>query len=85
MEGTVPYGYQLDPKKSLVANGEEAVIVRKMYAFGKEGASAICGKLNAAGCRNRNGRKWGRRVVLYLLKNPVYIGKIRWGDVEHEG
>lgn len=69
-------------------NEEEALIVRKMftmYALGKEGASAICQKLNEAGHRNRNGRKWGRRVVLYVLKNPVYVGKIRWREVIHEG
>lgn len=66
--GNVPYGYQLDPeKKGLVVHEEEALIVRKMfkmYALGKEGASAICNQLNEAGHRNRNGRKWGRRVVL---------------------
>ena len=86
--GNVPYGYQLNPEKGLVLNEEEALIVRKMfkmYALGKEGASAICNELNEAGHRNRNGRKWGRRVVLYMLKNPVYVGKIRWREVLYEG
>ena len=34
--GNVPYGYTLDPKKGLIINVEEALIVRKMfqiYAF----------------------------------------------------
>jgi len=86
--GYVPYGYQLDPEKGLVVHEEEALIVRKMfkmYALGKEGTSAICKQLNGAGHRNRNGRKWGRRVVLYMLRNPVYIGKIRWLEILHEG
>jgi len=86
--GNVPYGYQLDPEEGLVISEEEALIVRKMfkmYAFGREGASAICKQLNGAGCRNRNGKKWGRRAVLYMLKNPVYVGKIRWREVEYEG
>ncbi len=86
--GNVPYGYRLDDNKRLVIHEDEALLVRKMftmYALGKEGASAICTKLNDAGLRNRNGRKWGRRVVLYVLKNPVYVGKIRWREVLYEG
>ncbi len=86
--GSVPYGYHLDPEQGLVINEEEALILRKMfkmYALGKEGASAICRKLNDAGHRNRNGRKWGQRVALYMLKNPVYLGKIRWREVLYEG
>jgi site-specific DNA recombinase len=57
----------------------------KMYALGREGASAICKQLNDAGHRTRNGHKWGRRMVLYMLKNPVYVGKIRWREVLYEG
>lgn len=86
--GVVPYGYQLDPERGLVINEEEALIVRKMfrmYAIGKEGSSAICKQLNEAGHRNRNGKKWGRRVVLYMLKNPTYLGKIRWREILYEG
>ena len=86
--GNVPYGYKLDPEKGLVINEDEALIVRKMfqmYTFGKEGSSAICKQLNEAGNRNRNGRKWGRRVVLHMLRNPVYVGKIRWREVQYEG
>ncbi|MGQ9589910.1 MAG: recombinase family protein [Planctomycetota bacterium] len=86
--GHVPYGYRLDPEKGLVVHEEEALIVRKMfkmYALGREGASAISTQLNEAGHRNRHGRKWNRRVVLYMLKNPVYVGKIRWREVLYEG
>ncbi|MBU0718462.1 MAG: recombinase family protein, partial [Planctomycetes bacterium] len=86
--GHIPYGYHLDENKRLVIHEEEALIVRKMfsmYALGKEGASAISNKLNDAGLRNRNGHKWGRRVVLYLLKNPLYVGKIRWREALYEG
>jgi len=86
--GNVPYGFRLDPEKGLLIYEDEALIVRKMfkmYAFAKEGASAICHQLNEAGDRNRNGQKWGRRVVLYMLKNPVYVGKIRWREVLYKG
>jgi site-specific DNA recombinase len=86
--GNVPYGYQLEPEKGLVVHEDEALIVRKMfrmYVLGQEGSSAICTQLNEAGHRNRSGSKWGRRVVLYMLKNPAYVGKIRWRQVLYDG
>ncbi len=84
----MPFGYRLDPGSGLVVHEEEALIVRKLfrtYAIGKVGSSAICKQLNDAGLRNRSGRKWGRRVALYMLKNPVYAGKIRWREVLYDG
>jgi len=86
--GNVPYGFLLDPEKGLVINEEEAVIVRKMfqmYAFGREGAHTICHKMNEAGHRKRSGKKWDKRVILHMIKNPVYVGKIRWHEVIYEG
>ncbi len=86
--GNVPYGFRLEPEKGLLVQEDEALIVRKMfkmYAFAKEGTSAICHQLNEAGDRSRHGRKWGRRVMLYMLKNPVYVGKIRWREVLYQG
>ena len=86
--GYVPYGYALDPEKGLVVNEEEALLVKKvfkMYAFGKEGSAAITTRLNEAGYRKRSGKKWDRRIILHILKNPVYIGKLKWREVLYEG
>ena len=86
--GVVPYGYQLDPEKGLVIHEEEAVIVKKMfklYGLGKEGTHSICHKLNDAGHRNRRGKKWDKRVILHMIKNPLYVGKLRWREVIYEG
>ncbi len=86
--GVVPYGYELDPEKGLIIHEEEAVIVKKMfkmYGLGKEGTHSICHKLNDAGHRNRRGKKWDKRVILHMIKNPIYAGKLRWRDVIHEG
>jgi len=86
--GPVPFGYRLDPEKGLVVNEEEAIIIKKMfkmYAFGKEGSSAISNQLNDAGYRKRSGKKWERRVVLQILRNPVYLGKFRWREILYEG
>ena len=86
--GVVPYGYQLDPEKGLIIHEEEAVVVKKMfkmYALGKEGTHTICHRLNDAGHRNRRGKKWDKRVILHMIKNPIYVGKLRWRAVIHEG
>ena len=86
--GVVPYGYQLDPEKGLVLAQDEAVIVKKMfkmYAVGKEGTHTIGHTLNGAGYRNRRGKKWDKRVILNMIKNPLYVGKLRWKDVLYEG
>ncbi len=86
--GMVPYGYRLDPEKGLVAREEEALVVRKMfqmYALGREGTQTICKKLNGSGCRRRSGKKWDKRVIINILRNPVYVGKLRWREVIYEG
>jgi site-specific DNA recombinase len=86
--GVVPYGYQLDPEKGLVINEEEAIVVRKMfqmYAFGRQGVHTICHKLNEAGYRKRTGHAWDKRVILHIIKSPVYVSKVRWRDAIYEG
>lgn len=86
--GVVPYGYLLDPEKGLIIREDEAIIVKKMfkmYSLGKEGTHTICHQLNDAGHRRRSGDKWDKRVILNILKNPLYVGKIRWREVIYEG
>jgi site-specific DNA recombinase len=86
--GNVPYDYQLDPENGLVVHEDEAVIVRKMfpmYALGHEGSHTICHKMNEAGHRKRSGKKWDKRVILHMIKNLLYVGKLRWNAVIYEG
>lgn len=85
---TVPaFGYKVE-------NGEfapilqEAEVIRKVfydYLSGKE-PPAIARQLNELGIRTHRGNKIESRTVAYWLKNPVYIGKIRWNpDRTHKG
>lgn len=90
--GVIPYGYDLDPEKGLVVNEGEALLVRKMfkmYTFGREGTQTIILKLNDAGHRKRSGKKWDKHFVLRILRNPLYVGKLRWRetvyDANHDG
>lgn len=79
--GTVPYGYRLEPGNGLVVNEDEAAFVRllfRTYASRLEGTPLLCHNLNAAGYRKRSGAKWDRRMLLHMLRNPLYAGRIRW-------
>lgn len=86
--GTVPLGYQMDAEGQLVINETEAVIVRRvfeLYTKAHEGSSAIAQKLNADGFRTRRGRRFGRKSVLHIIRNPFYVGRFRWQQEEFEG
>lgn len=85
--GVIPYGYRLEPKEGLVVQDDEAVVVRRifnLYVGGRYGSPVITQQLNAAGYRKRSGQLWDRRMVLHMLRNPVYAGQVRWNGV-HPG
>jgi hypothetical protein len=41
--------------------------------------------LNEAGHRTQAGRPWSHTAVLPVLRNPVYVGKVFFGDNPHDG
>lgn len=72
---------------------EQAEVVRlifQLYTSGEEGpdgelhqigSSAIAVRLRRLGIPSPTGsRVWGSRTVSKILSNPVYVGKIRWGE-----
>jgi len=76
---TVPsFGYDVSGK-TYVPNAQ-AGIVRGIFAdyLAGKGIVTIARELSAAGVRTRRGSSPSNRWVRYLLRNPVYIGKIRW-------
>ena len=78
-----PYGYdKIKSGKSftLIPNAE-ADIVRLMYElWTKEGlgTTTIANRLNALHIRPRKSQLWNSASIRDMLRNPVYIGKIRW-------
>lgn len=73
------FGYDIVDKNYIV-NPATAPIVRQIFAdyLNGMGALQIAHKLNDMGIRTTRGNLWENRTVDYVLRNPVYIGKIRW-------
>lgn len=76
---TPPLGYAMENRKLVPIEGE-AETVRSIFRDFNSGASvfAITKKLNAAGVRTRRGKAFENRTVEYILRNPVYAGRVRW-------
>lgn len=83
--GTAPFGYVIDSKnKTYVIDDPSAAVIRDIfssYASG-EGVRSIAVRLGQIGVRTRRGNPPDNRWVEYILRNPVYIGKIRWSPNE---
>lgn len=76
---TIPaYGYDVQGK-TYVPNAQ-ADTVRRIFAdyLGGKGVTTITRELTEAGVRTRRGSLPSNRWVRYMLRNPVYTGKIRW-------
>lgn len=79
--GIAAYGYQIDSKnKTYVIDEAGAVVIRDIFQsyVGGEGCRAIATRLAHLGVKTRRGNAPDNRWVEYILRNPVYIGKIRW-------
>jgi site-specific DNA recombinase len=87
--GKVPYGYLRDKQTKLIHPHEvQADVVRRifaMYVEGRMGAEAIARTLNAEGHRTKNGAPFARPIVLSILNNPIYAGKVEFRGTTHPG
>lgn len=74
-----PIGYRMQDG-AYVPDPDTAPIVRKIYEdfVGGRGLLQISRELTAMGVRTRFGNPIENRGVKYILRNPVYIGKVRW-------
>lgn len=86
--GLAPFEYRLDSKTStLMVEPEEAAVVKIIYEkFVHEGmgADSICNYLNQRGYAKQKNREFelnyfSRGLIMRVLDNPVYIGKITYG------
>ncbi len=78
-----PFGYDIhwiNKSRTLKANSKESEIVKlifKLYIKGN-GAGTIAKHLNDLGYKTKFGNDFSNSSVIFILKNPVYIGKITW-------
>jgi site-specific DNA recombinase len=87
--GKVPYGYLREKETKLIHPHEpQAGVVRRifaMYVKGRMGAEAIARTLNPEGYRTKNGTPFARPIVLSILNNPIYAGKVEFRGTTHPG
>lgn len=82
---TPPYGYDKvkikNEKGFTLKPNKEAKIVKLIYSLynNGDGANAIAKKLDEMKVRPRKDDKWSKSTITDILKNPVYMGMVRWG------
>nr|WP_025775190.1 recombinase family protein [Clostridium botulinum] len=78
-----PYGYDIhwiNKARTLKPNQKESEIVKlifKLYIEGN-GAGTIAKHLNSLGYKTKFGNSFNNSSIIFILKNPIYIGKITW-------
>ena len=79
--GVVPFGY-IPINKKLVVKEREAEIVRFMFdGYVKyKSITGICKLI-----KDKFGEEYRREMVKRILRNPIYIGKIKHKDVFYDG
>lgn len=78
--GKAPFGYSV--KDKILVQNENAHIVKyifEQYAAGKS-YRAIASDLLGQGVKMADGDDPNGQAIKYILKNPAYIGKIRWDE-----
>lgn len=91
-------GYDINyEKKCLEVNTEESVQVQEMFTeyLKTRSLSETAKAMNAKGCRMKawitqqgtpkGGQKFNKANLWYLLRNPLYIGKIRHKEETYDG
>lgn len=74
-----PFGYRLE-NRQYVPDPDTAPLVQKLFRDFLDGTTiqSLVHQINDLGARTRFGNRFDRRNIEYILKNPVYIGKVRW-------
>ena len=80
------FGYRALGNK-LMPIEEEANFVHEIFRrfISGDGFYTIAKWLNDMGAKTHRGNKFEARTVEYIIRNPVYIGKLRWNPVQKTG
>lgn len=79
LQAIAAFGYRAVDGR-LVPEREEAEIIQRIFNsfIAGKGLFPIAKELNAMGIKTHRGNPFENRTVEYILRNPVYIGKLRW-------
>lgn len=79
LQASPSFGYRAEGGK-LIPLPEEAAHVRRIFDSFVAGAGLtnIAKELNDLGVRTHRGNPFENRTIEYIIRNPVYIGKLRW-------
>lgn len=88
-----PYGYTMDTETDqLVIHDVEAAWVSRIFQWAaapdpqeRLTAGRIAQRLNEWGVPAPRGNHWYRSTVTGILRNPLYTGRLRWGQFDHTG
>lgn len=84
LQSSPSFGYRarIEPGKKTILEPipEEAAIVREIFRrfIDGEGYYPIARWLNSQGVTTHRGNAFENRTIEYIIRNPVYIGKLRW-------
>ena len=83
LQTSPPFGYQAKENR-LVPVPEEAEVVRELYCRYLAGESifALTRWAGERGVLSHRGNPLDSRGIRYILENPVYAGRLRWGRDE---
>ena len=85
--GRVPFGYIRNEDKQLVADEQRAPTVKRifqLYTNGRLGAASIARRLTTEQAPSPP-RGWQPAVVLLILQNEAYIGRVHWRGETFQG
>jgi site-specific DNA recombinase len=85
--GRIPFGYVRNEQKHLIPDVRTAPVIRrifKWYAAGRLGAAAIARRLDAEHAPAPP-RGWQPAVVLWILGNEAYVGRVHWREQTFPG
>jgi site-specific DNA recombinase len=85
--GRIPFGYLRNERKELVPDERIAPVIRrifKWYAAGRIGAASIARRLDAEQAPAPP-RGWQPNIVLWVLSNQAYVGRVHWHEQTFPG
>lgn len=84
-----PYGYAIETKdrnRILSVHPEQAVVVKMIFDLythpdpnERLGSTKIAHRLNDLGYPSAKGKEWTGARISEIIKNPTYVGMLRWG------